>query len=267
MELTQTEWTKVQELLVKLVQALTPITESIAPKSIPDSFLVNEHFFIPKTFLEPVDRFQRPLSIIKTLHSGQKEVDEMITEVVAAAPVPEEKPKKSSLPSFEMKKETLNPKGSLPIQAQKLIEEVQETIGKLCNATQMKEPKKLPLEKALKRLKPTLDRIIEMVISEEKSKNVEIPFSKKPAVHKEEVCVEEQKGSIPLEKEKGILLKEKQVFKQQEINTNPVIRPAERTSIPTAPFIPILKNLSSSTKKKKRKGFWFKEDEKEDKKH
>ncbi len=296
MELTKVEWSKAQELLVKLVQVLSPLTD----RSLSSSFSVSQHFFIPTAAPENLDRFHRPFSIITTLHSVQKQVEEMITKTAAAEPVEQEK-RKPSVPLFE--KEISKFKAPLTIQAQKLIGEVQEAIGQLCHSTQIKDPKGAPLREALKRLKPNLDRIIEMVISEEKeistqSDNPSVRFaspvsSRQSQIRKQVVFSEtEQKvdkamkkesrnsPSSIVEKEKSIARgirsvstkltektvtvspsEEKQVFKQQ-IHQTGVLRPSERTSLPALPFVPMMRNLTSSlAKKKKRKGFWFREEE------
>lgn len=122
------ECSKAQDLLVKLVQALTPLTL----KEGPVSFFPTNRFFLPIS--------KDPILLLSLL---QKEVNHWVGEGSA-------------------KEFVEPPKKTLPIasQAKHLIAQVQQAIGKLATSEFMQSPKEAPLKEVLKKLKPNLDQII-----------------------------------------------------------------------------------------------------------
>lgn len=194
MELNPIEWNEAQNLLLKLVQALSPLAISpVAP-----SMFLSRRFFIPPSVTPAADFFQRhPVKLLVTLHEVQKEVEEWIAEPekngapeesrpAAAAtrpatkiaserqvekPVSKEKPQTRELSKPEEEK-------TVPLvrQAKELIHQVQEAIGKLSNSTYIQEPQEAPLRELLKKLKPSLDRIVDSFVSAEEKTQAVQPF-------------------------------------------------------------------------------------------
>jgi len=172
-DINRIDFLKTQELLLKLIQALLPLTE----KTESLSSLLQQRFW-------PVDaHFYARHSIhpIKTLYSVQADVEKALTQ---ASP---EKPKLSQhlqqeLPVSQKKRESSlpqpsnpakeQPEDSLPklplaLRAQRLINEVQDAIAKLCDSTYIKNPKEKPLLQTLQRLKPQIDEIVKEIASKE----------------------------------------------------------------------------------------------------
>lgn len=291
MELNPIEWSEAQKLLLKLVEALTPLVEEqTEAKSI---FSLNKRLFIPpeKTLSEE-QHFQRSVTL---LHAVQKEVTEWV-ELEPSFSLPKKKEEKTTTVLPE-KKESEVP---LPKQAQKLIQQVQLTISKLCTSENFKKPQEEPLKEALKRLKPSLDKLIEKVTLGEQflpSKEVvQTPFKypvplpererlvKQVYVVKKDPEVKARGASREfLPKEEELPVKSENRAKTAPSSEKPKERKEiphsfipqqgkkefiptfERTTLPINPMIPNPRNPTASSKsKKKRKGFWFtKDDEKE----
>lgn len=167
MNLNPVEWSQAQDLLVKLVQVLTPLTL----RTVPASFFLNRRFFIPPSVLQEdfqATSLKHPVRLLTTLHSVQKEVERWIGEVSTEEPPAENQVR--PLPRNELKrieKEAVRsaPKEAPPLstQAKKLIVQVQDAISKLATSTNIQDPKETPLRETLRKLKPNLDRIIEAV--------------------------------------------------------------------------------------------------------
>lgn len=307
MNLNRVEWSRAQDLLLKLVQILTPLTDQEA--SAPSLFLT-KRFFVPPLPLESESfHFRHPVCLLSTLHSVQKQVTQWIDEEfsfpeerTSSAPEKRETP----IPPFR-EKSTAAP---LSIQAKRLIDQVHDAIGKLCTSVNIKDPKEEPLKQALRRLKPSLDQIVEAVSKDEMPETKEgkfkhpLPVSyrerliqkftfaqqREPLglksraeaqieslVRKKEAAESKEKTiDKPTEKEKSVELsipnhpseKAKAAdlssvvvpFVKQE--KKEIVKSSEKTSIPVIPFISPTRPLPSSRKqiKKKRKGFWFRED-------
>ncbi len=261
-------WSQAQDLLLKLVYILKPLADPAAP--VPS--LLNQRFYIPPKN-EESHPFQHAVRILSTLHSVQKQVEEWIgQEPVTEAP----QPSKTAVP--------------LPKQAQKLILQVQDAITKLCSSTNMRNPEETPLRQSLKYLKPGLDRIIQAVTQDgmhSASDSLPQPFrfplpqsSRQELIRKlisfpEHKIKEDPKSSlekIAEMRERGgeahpqkpqPLVKAIATLIKQEGDI-PLPPKTERTSIPAAPFTPETRSLSPTRKKKKRKGFWFRDKEEEE---
>lgn len=292
MNLNPTEWSKTQDLLVKLVHALTPLTV----KEVPASLFLSKRFYMPSQWMSDSTEsplLKQPIRLLTTLHSVQKEVEKWVE------PAPQKQ---------EIKKGEKREIPPVAKQAEKLIAEVQEAIVKLSNSNFVRDPKEAPLREALKKLKPELDRMIQAVAEDpeggaeqgasKQSFRHPLPRSpreevmkkllslseirpkapqdaKKPtssAVSDEQIPPskpagegrgEEKKGAKPTQfkpiKEESRLL-EKIGEELHAGEAKPTIKPVEITSLPLIPILPQAKELQPPRKKKKRKGFWFKED-------
>ncbi len=166
MDLNRLDWSRAQDLLIKLVQILSPLAEREASVS----FFLNKRFFIPPSMGDDTTFFRsrHPVRLLTTLHSVQKQVEEMIegSREVPESPT-EAKPAESN--PVQQKQMGEKPEKTPPLsrQAKRLIDQVQDAIGKLCQSTHLKDPKEEPLREALKRLQPGIRRIIEEVAHEE----------------------------------------------------------------------------------------------------
>ncbi len=298
MNLNPTEWSRAQDLLVKLVHALTPLTV----KEVPASLFLTRRFFIPSDWMpDSADSplLKQPIRLLTTLHSVQEQVEKWIGE----AP--------QSSREVESGKKQAAP---LSRQAEKLIAEVQEAIGKLSTSSFTKDPQEAPLREALKKLKPDLDRLIEAVSHDQESAPIPeaskspfrhpLPRSSREEMVKKLLSLSEEKRApkertsslqegeknlesntsyekiAPIKKEGEGTAQEKKVVKiplikeskaplldlekgiekaSETLRVSP--RPVEITSLPGAPIVPQTKELAPAPrKKKKRKGFWFKEE-------
>ena len=139
MNLNSVEWSQAQELLLTLVRVLTPLTGRAESLS---SFLHFRLYFPPA---QVETQLQRSVSVLTTLCSVQAQVKEWIGE------------------GSEVEKEEVRLELPLARQAQKLIEQVQGAIGKLCSSKHIKNPEAAPVRKTLQTLKPRLDQIVDMV--------------------------------------------------------------------------------------------------------
>jgi hypothetical protein len=139
------EWSKAQDLLLQLVQVLSPLAERP-----PHSHLVlNKHFFNPRRNEEyPASQLRNPVRILSTLESVQKQVHEWV--------------------GGERMESTIKGKENAPIAklAEKLIAEVRYTIGKLISSVNIKNPEKDPFLDAMKLIEPELAEIIKAVAQE-----------------------------------------------------------------------------------------------------
>lgn len=143
MNLNSTEWSQAQELLLKLVEVLTPLTSKGEEE---EPIYLHKPFFIPPKEAPP---FKYTVRLLVGLQSVQKEFAEWVDEMG-----PVQKP-----PSIQKEE----PLPLLPLQAQKLILQVQQAIATLCNSTNLKAPKEEPLKQIFKELKPEIDQIVEVV--------------------------------------------------------------------------------------------------------
>ncbi len=239
------EWSKAQDLLLKLVQALAPLAE----RSPPISAILQQRFSIPQSlFSEEVPKrsIRQPVTLLTSLHS---EVEKWIGEPALASPLQQP---------------------TLPIarQAQRLIDQVQDTIGKLCQSMHIKDPKEEPLREALKRLKPHLERIIEAVSHEGMHSSDEgnatpfrapIPRSIREQQLKKLIAFPESKpiDARPEKRGEGTLQQTAAPIRQEA----PPPQPTARTSLPAAPYTSETRTLTPGRKKKKRKGFWFRDND------
>ncbi|MBX7065846.1 MAG: hypothetical protein K1X28_01315 [Parachlamydiales bacterium] len=359
MDLNPVDWNQAQNLLIKLVQALSPL----AVRPVAPSIFLSRRFFVPPPSYPTADFFQR--HPVKLLHEVQKEVEKLIAEpskteetphrvavvekAVQAEPKskPEKTPAKESSPVKEkaLVQQPSAPSVEKPVplvrQAKELIHQVQEAIGKLANSTYMQEPTEAPLREVLKKLKPSLDRILDAVVlpqekpdpvhpfrhalpipvrqeiikklhtfKEEKPvppargipKAVENSDSSKPIIRqnsepghpKTKTPVEKASVSLPqIEEIERQLMKpakktkaekvpekvverrnDQPVNKKEELPQSQSAMPLERKEqivkqepkplhLPIAPLLFEPKRTDAARKKKKRKGFWFKEEERD----
>jgi len=157
MNLNPVEWLKAKDLLVELVQVLTPLTERIVPAS----FFLSRRFLIPSAFtpddFHPVP-LRHPVRLLTDLHSVQKKVEKWIGE--APQETVEKEMAQRPVTKIENKPQTMAP---LSKQAQKLLQQVQLAIEKLSTSTHIQNPVEEPLREAFRKLKPNLDRIIDSV--------------------------------------------------------------------------------------------------------
>lgn len=336
MNLNPVDWTKAQDLLLKLVQVLTPMTD----REVPISFFLNKRFIHPPELQNSIS-FRHPVRVLTLL---KKQVEELIGEETVFKPSKESPKSKESVgerakitptseqtspPSAPSKRE-LAPL-SVSKQAKELVRQVQHAIFNLCNSNNIKDPKEAPLREALKFLKPELDRIIrriaeegEVEIDEEPSLStrITIPSSQREQVIKKSILREEirkssqaneekmgaKKAKPPIESQRSeaMFIPEKNLhsneIKKQKVDPSQILqkeekkepslsknnppakidretmlpqleesaiskqdlkvpRTIERTSLPLVPFMPDSRNLTPARKKKKRKGFWFRDDE------
>lgn len=198
MDLNRIEWSKAQDLLIQLVQILSPLAER---GSTAVSFL-NKRFFIPPNQEDAqIFRFRHPVSVLKTtLHSAQEQVSEWIEQLPALeeakpdkreveeteqarkkapvplpqkeasvqSPPPRKGEEKAADPNASKKTPSSEPRQNQPLslQAQKLINQVRDAIGTLCTSSNIVDPKAAPLREALIRIKPLIDEIIKAVSHE-----------------------------------------------------------------------------------------------------
>ena len=325
---------KAQDLLIKLVQVLSPLTARVFPAS----FFFGKHFFIPPSQPEMQEMEMRSsVQFLTNLTEVQKEMGEWLEETAVSTHKSESKSAKDGESHAGQKLSTL-PKGeglslpgektsaatkpqltSISKQAQILISQVREAIGKLSNSSYFKDPQEEPLRKALKKIKPHLDKIIEMISLEETLEKAESGFTKRHPtettrehlfnkIHSkgQEPSIQNYPGSTstqrktpseradrplnpqadrPLNPQKEKFKDQNQITspipkrkenKEQAVNIltgkilatqkpkeDPMPRSVERSYLPGAPYQFQEKNLNSGQRKKKRKGFWFKEEEKE----
>jgi hypothetical protein len=301
MKLNSVEWGQAQDLLVKLVHVLSPLTL----RTVPTSFFLNSRFLIPSDYqsAEPHSlSLRHPVRLLTTLHSVQKQVEEFLGEVPFKEP-------SIALPS--QAKET----ASLPKQVQSFIAQVQKAIGKLATFENIQNPQEAPLREELAKLKPDLDRIIETVLHQQEAKadfspktpsfRHPIPSPSRAEILKRPPSAEdllqklrtephqppsflkqkkelergEEKSSIPrtakdLSDKESIpaLLKETQENlspetrnpKEGQTSLKPAQNRIDPITILGAPFVSPAKNLTPPRKKRK-KGFWHKREEEEDK--
>ena len=301
MNLNRIELSKIQGLLVQLVQIFEPLAKPGNNTSI--SFL-NNRFFIPPNDDSHLFRFKYPVVYLKTtLDTAQEQVSEWIERLPqtkeSTSNKREEMESKPVLPSGKGEKISLGEPKPPPVsmQAQRFVNQVRDAIGNLCSSSNITDPKAAPLREALLRIKPLLDEIIKAVsqdgmhsaddepnphfrftiprtarniysesrflcpkVSLEKklqnrsARNKSQPFYKS-RLNQPKPLKKGEKGllkRIPLPSEKTPLHRENKAGQP---------RPIDRIALPGAPFNPETRSLAPARKKKKRKGFWFRDDD------
>lgn len=321
-------FSKAQDLLIKLVQVLSPLTV----RTIPASFFLSKRFFIPPSESELQEMGMRSsVRLLTNLTEVQKEMGEWLEEATVPSQKPEEGKEAKGKMTHSGQKLSPNAKterdrsflgekaqavssktqvNPISKQAQTLISQVHEAIGKLSSSSYFKDPQEEPLREALKKIKPHLDKIIELVSLEETVEKAQSGLMKKhsmettreqlfskihtktsesPTQSKElpsrQREITSERPNQPLNAQEEEVREQNQVNSQmpkhkeskvqvvniltgkilvtQESKDEPTPRPAERTYIPGAPYQSQEKSLNPIRRKKKRKGFWFKEEEKE----
>ncbi len=266
MDTNPIEWPRAQELLLKLVQNLVPLTDR---QTAPSVFL-SRRFFIPSAN-ETHSLLRYSVQLLTTLHAVQKQVEKWVGEV-------EKAPEESALPVAK--------------QAQKLIDQVQDAIGNLVTSSNIKAPKEETLRETLKRLKPNIDRVVEALAHEEEMHAADhfpppfrfsVPRSprehllkklvatvesiqpqrqviKKPekSQPQEEILEEKAESQTSRKENRSEVPDEKGIPFHAAKETHHFAE--ERTTLPGAPFFSGMKDLISARKKKKRKGFWFRDE-------
>lgn len=199
MELNSTEWLSAQNILIKLVQILTPLANE--GKAI--SVMIKQRFFIPPFLGGKEDCSTAQL--LPKLHSMQQQVKKWVDDPgtqatnpafkqVATNGVSEAKPDRSEAirtpkdhsqrlgqgEKIDMAKPqpaichpfegriSKQASGSFPLnkQARDLIGQVRVAIQTLANSANLIEPKIEPLREIFKRLKPQIDELVEAVAQE-----------------------------------------------------------------------------------------------------
>lgn len=158
MNLNPVEWSQAQELLLQLVQVLSPLAEQPAQRHI----ILTNRLFVPQKSedYQPVQS-KNPVRILLTLESMQKQVQEWVGEEGEGRV-------KTTIPPK-------NPTPPIAMQAKTLLLRVQNAIGRLVSSSNLKDPKQEPLREAMKQLKPDLDRIIQAVAEEGMEAGIEKP--------------------------------------------------------------------------------------------
>lgn len=271
--LTRSDWIEAQDLLLTLVQTATLLAEGKEERPLPKW---SQSFFSFPTGQQR--EFDHTVSLLKTtLTTVQKEM----TQWLERLPPAEESV--VLLPPDE--KEDLKPNTSLSFQAQRFVGQVREAIGTLCSSSQIVEPKIELLRKTLTRLRPMVDELIE-AISQEGSRSTDHETDRHmrpplPTPVRGHLFKKLSKSISPEEKAQSTPQRIDQRIERGEGEKKPKSLPAEEEkgtpiatarnegtvtskqqilSLSAAPFFPQTKTLSASKKKKKRKGFWLREE-------
>jgi len=176
-------------------------------------------------------------------------------------------------------------KGEKPfsLQAQRLIDQVRVAIVNLSNSSNLTDPKGALLRKALKGLKPLLVEIVESIPQHDEG---DLPAAEKRAarfaiyrslreesfqkrikpksLHETESLQEIAEPSLSPEKKERPRPAQVPMDRaiQPKEEASPREAKIERTSLTAAPFVAQMRSLAAHRKgKKKRKGFWFREEE------
>lgn len=187
---------------------------------------------------------------------------------------------------------------SLPLgrQAKELIHQVQQTIGRLSSSKYIQEPEETPLREALKELMPHLNRIIRTLSKPgeklpefrelpEKGAPVSLRRHALPVPVRQEIIeklrVFKEVKPLPVPKEtpqplsqplpqplpRKLRPTEAEVKKEPEGKVSPSqsVLPAPKSVDPRSVILPAFPPLADTkrarpSKRKKRRGFWFKED-------
>lgn len=147
MDLNRIDWLEAQDLLLKLVQILKPLTSEKGERGA----VVFRFFVPPPAPFGEEPHFRHPVSLLKTaLDATQKQMDAWMEKLDMPKPASQTEPKKEE-------------HSPVPLQAQRVITQVRNAIGSLCTSSNIYEPQAAPLREALKRLKPMIDELIEAV--------------------------------------------------------------------------------------------------------
>jgi hypothetical protein len=158
MDIQPTEWSRAQELLVRLVQVLTPIVQQGSGEGI-SSF--SRSLFVPP---EPLATFPFSVRLLKVLTQAQSQMSQWIEEAKEESapqqksplvPAPSPKREVPFAPIFSQK----------PAQgrAKELIIQVRQAIRTLATFSTVENPKPPPFREVMRKLKPLIDDLIETV--------------------------------------------------------------------------------------------------------
>jgi hypothetical protein len=284
MNLIPIDWFEAQNLLLKLVQTLTPWTG----REISSSFFLSKRFAYSLKNDPLPTHIRSSVKLLTTLRSAQQMVEEWTSE-------PQKETKSSMPPKSREEPKEEKPKPIFARQAQRVVDEVQEAIGVLVTSANFKNPQEEPLRNALKKLKPHLDRLIEEVTHEGMHSPSDHPTPFRPSLPissrehllrklaRKEEGWEVQEKQPPLERKSPMLPKapkrgeeEAPILKKEappapQSDKEPILKGEgmpelvrqeniEKTSLPVLPFVPPPKTFTApDKKKKKRQGFWFRE--------
>ncbi len=287
--ITRGDWTKAQELLVKLVQILTPLAES--PSTLPP---VTIKLFAPKKEEEHPLRHQ--VRLLPSLQAAQKEVSAWIenyklsTDPATAFHDPILPRREIPTPFQKIAGEKRVP-SSIMQPAQRAIDEVRGAIRVLATSSNLGQPNLQQLQLAMKKIKPVIDQLIDAVettqdmhsASEQRDKpTFRHPLPANPRatlfrgavgsiLHKlneegeklEEGRVQEKKASFPRSKERTDIQTLLSMRSEEPPQTSPKPQTAsERSTLPGAPYTPPPTSSSPRRKEKKKRLFpWEKEDD------
>ncbi|HSX10598.1 MAG TPA: hypothetical protein VLF94_02640 [Chlamydiales bacterium] len=294
MNLNPIEWSKAQGLLLQLVQMLSPLTQQEATAISP----LKLRFFVPPSREETgVYPLRHPVTVLKaTLHAAREQMQEWIEQLPTApnGKVEEKTPPSRTSPSAKGEGSPVpkpEPKPPLSLQAKVVIDQVRDAIGSLCTSTNITDPKAAPLREALIRIKPLIDEMIKAVshegmhsAGEDSSRQFLAPIprlrrdnhiAKQLPTPRSEIKQREETprpvhtvsriASEPRRTESVISEPRPKptptgspAVVQQDAQAE--ARPINRITPPGAPFSPETRSLTPARKKKKRKGFWFRED-------
>ena len=198
MNLNPAEWTRAQELLLRLVDVLGPIAQK------QNSLFGTQRLFFPfshSSLFTDAGPIRFGARLLTDLTDAKKEVEEWIGKLPihaaeeAIEPTAETNSKPFSSPAEtsnveksgvaptalspskkeldsslikELRKSSSTPEKNSPVetQAQKLVEQVRSAILSLSSSSFLVDPKAGPLRDALKRLKPLIDQLIDAVSQE-----------------------------------------------------------------------------------------------------
>lgn len=291
------DFSRAQDLLIKLVQALSPLTFRV----IPSSFFLNKRFFIPPSQAEFLNmEIRAPVRLLTNLSQVQREMGDWLEGASTVS---------SKTKNKEARVNPTDGAEAKPIskQAQQLIAQVHDAIAKLTTSSNFKDPQKVPIREALNKIKPQLDEIIKTVSLKETIESRpsvffrnSLPRSSREHIFNqlaktsERVGQQENKPS-QVQKPKRANSDRKEVAQKRHDRTPSILpkykeskvqvvniltgkilitpearedappRPVERTYLPGAPYQAQNKNMGPIHKKKKRKGSWFNKEEEEEK--
>lgn len=236
MNLNRSEWSKAQDLLVQLVQILTPLAEKDSAS------VLNNRFFVPPGANDDPLAFRHP---VRVLHFAQQQVAEWIEQLPA--------PTVSQRGGEGGSAIDRAPARPLSTQAQKLIDQVRNAICSLCTSSNIVEPKAAPLREALLKIKPYIDEMVQAVTHEGMHSSDDEPNPHSPLTsHRFSREVPKTKRlPLPQDREK---LQEETPFKHSVHATGPSPKQGvHRFALPGAPFIPEARSLTPARKKAKKK--------------
>lgn len=283
MNLNGIDWSRAQTLLLKLVEVLVPLTD----RNRPDSVVLTRPFFIPPS-AEEIHALRCPVRILTTLHSVQKQVEEWVGKEVENGESPSSEKPPISKQAKQLIMQVQNAIGKLctstniqnPEEAplRETLKTLKPHLDQIIEAVKhegMHTPSDgLPPSFRYPVATPVRAHLLKKAIHFPEAE----AFQPKKGmhIHHAELAPKTQEEKIslkrviepkiePEEKKRG---GEAKVFSETVPNITPqeneaAPRSIEPHTLPGAPYVAQQKNITPAPKKKKRKGFWFRDDEEE----